>query len=179
MLKQQPSALREGVEEVCVDMWGGFPKVIREVFPNAQIADATTRRSPPHVLRQAVIDRFHVQKLVNKASNKIRLTLKLKGLKNRCLLMNNQANLTDEEQEQLELLLKYSPSLKIAHELKEELITIYNSDISASGGIRQIKKWLTSARILFGSAADPICSHIDEICNYFNNRTKAWSYRRN
>jgi transposase len=33
VLKQQPLAMREGVEEVCVDMWGGFPKVIREVFP--------------------------------------------------------------------------------------------------------------------------------------------------
>ena len=49
--------VREGVEEVCVDMWGGFPKVIREVFPNAKI----------------VVDRFHVQKLLNQALNKIRL----------------------------------------------------------------------------------------------------------
>ena len=32
--------MREGVEEVCVDMWGGFPKVIREVFPNAKIVSA-------------------------------------------------------------------------------------------------------------------------------------------
>ena len=75
-------------------MWGGFPKVIREVFPNAKI----------------VIDRFHVQKLVNKALNKIRLVLQLKGLKNRCLLMNNQATLTNEDQEELELVLKSSPS---------------------------------------------------------------------
>jgi transposase len=30
VLKQQPLAMREGVAEVCVDMWGGFPKVIRE-----------------------------------------------------------------------------------------------------------------------------------------------------
>jgi transposase len=45
----------------------GFPKVIREVFPN----DKT------------VIDMFYVQKLVNKALNKIRLALKLKSLKNR------------------------------------------------------------------------------------------------
>ena len=102
ILKQQPLAMREGVEEVCVDMWGGFPKVIREVFPNAKI----------------VIDRFHVQKLVNKALNKIRLTLKLKGLTNRCLLMNNQVNLTPEDKEELERLLKSSPSLRIAHELK-------------------------------------------------------------
>jgi transposase len=32
-------------------------------------------------------------------------------------------------------------------------------------------KWLGSARIMFGSAADTLNSHIDEICNYFNNRT--------
>ena len=55
VLKQQPLAMRENVDEVCVDMWGGFPKVIREVFPNAKV----------------VIDRFHVQKLVNKALNEI------------------------------------------------------------------------------------------------------------
>ena len=147
--------MRESVKEVCVDMWGGFPKVIREVFPNAK----------------TVIDRFHVQKLINKALNKIRLTLKLNGLKNRCLLMNNQANLTSEDRSELELILTSSPSLRIAHELKEELIAIYNSDITASGGMRKIKKWLISARIMFGSAADTLESHLEEICNYFTNRT--------
>ena len=141
--------------EVCVDMWGGFPKVIREVFPNAK----------------TVVDRFHVQKLVNKALNKIRLALNLKGLENRYLLMNNQSNLANEEQEKLELILNFSPSLRIAHELKEELITIYNSDITPCGGIRKMKKWLISAKVMFGSAADTLDSHLEEICNYFNNRT--------
>jgi transposase len=155
ILKQQPLAMRMGVEEVCVDMWGGFPKVIREVFPNANI----------------VVDRFHVQKLVNKALNKIRLALKLKGLKNRCLLLNNQANLTSEEREELEVILRSSPSLKVAHELKEELIAVYNSDLTSSGGTRKIKKWLISARIMLKSAADTLDSHLSEICNYFNNRT--------
>ena len=128
VLKQQPLAMREGVEEVCVDMWGGFPKVIREVFPNAK----------------SVIDRFHVQKLINRALNKIRLILKLKGSKTRYLLMSNQENLANQEQGELELILKSSPSLKIAHELKEELITIYNSDITASGGMRKMKKRMQS-----------------------------------
>ena len=155
VLKQQPLVIREGVEEVCVDMWGGFPKVIREVFPNANI----------------VIDRFHAQKLVNKAFNEIRLSLNLKGLKNRCLLMSNQANLTNEERAELELVLISSPSLRIAHELKEELIAIYNSDITSCGGIRKIKKWLISARVMFGRAANTLDSHLPEICNYFNNRT--------
>ena len=155
VLKQQPLAMREGVEEVCVDMWGGFPKVIREVFPNAKI----------------VVDRFHVQKLVNKAVNKIRLKLSLKGLKNRWLLMKNKTNLTNEEKEELEPILTSSPSLRIAHELKEELIAIYNSDITSCGGMRAMKKWLISARVMFGSAADTLDSHLAEICNYFNNRT--------
>ena len=136
-------------------MGGGFPKVIREVFPNAKI----------------VVDRFHVQKLVNKALNKIRLTIKLRGLNNRHLLMNNQFNLSDEQKEELELILKSSPSLRIAHELKEELITIYNSDVTASGGMRAIKKWLTSARVMLKDAANTLESHLSEICNYFNNRT--------
>ena len=51
MLKGQPEEVRENVKEVCVDMWGGFKKVIDEVFPNALI----------------VIDRFHVMKLVNES----------------------------------------------------------------------------------------------------------------
>ncbi len=37
-------------------MWEGFPKVIKQVFPNAKI----------------VLDRFHVMKAVNKDLNKLR-----------------------------------------------------------------------------------------------------------
>ncbi|MEG4577444.1 transposase [Microcoleus sp. N3A4] len=36
-IEQQPQSMREQVEEVSVDMWGGFPKVIKEVFPNAKV----------------------------------------------------------------------------------------------------------------------------------------------
>ena len=155
VLKQQPESIRAQVEEVCVDMWGGFPQVIRAVFPNAKI----------------VIDRFHVQKLVNKNSNKIRLILKIKGLTNRYLLMSNRVNLTLEEELELDTLLQSSPVLRIAHELKEELITIYNSNITPSGGIGKIKKWLISAQIILKNAATTLKSHLEGICNYFQNRT--------
>ena len=76
-----------------------------------------------------------------------------------------------EDRSELELMLTASPSLRIAHELKEELIAVYNSDVTASGGMRQMKKWLISARVMFGSAADTLKSHLEEICNYFTNRT--------
>jgi transposase len=155
VLKQQPESIRAQVEEVCVDMWGGFPQVIRAVFPNAKI----------------VIDRFHVQKLVNKNLNKIRLILQIKGLTNRYLLMNNRVNLSSSEEINLEILLQSSPVLRIAHELKEELITIYNSNITPDGGMRKLKKWLISAQIILKSAATTLKSHLEGICNYFQNRT--------
>ncbi len=63
-LLKQPFYLREQVEEVSVDMRGGFPKVIERVFPNARI----------------VFDRFHVMKLANDELNKMRKRL---GITNR------------------------------------------------------------------------------------------------
>jgi transposase len=155
MLKAQPQAMRENVKEVSVDMWGGFQKVIKEVFPNALI----------------VIDRFHVMKLVNKALNKIRLLLELKGLKNRLLLLKNAENLTEEEKEELKTLLNQSPCLSIAYELKEELRNIYETSTTVKMGLRKLKKWLVSARYIFGQTATTLEKHIQEICHYFINRT--------
>jgi transposase len=154
-LKRIPQNIREQVEEVCVDMWGGFPKVIREVFPNAKI----------------VIDRFHVQKLINKNLNKIRLKLEIKGLKNKILLMMAHLQLTELEKTELETLLRISPTLRIAHELKENILKIYKSNITPLSAIRQMRKWLVSARIILGNAADTLSLHLSEICNYFKNRT--------
>ena len=124
VLKAQPQDMRENVKEVSVDMWGGFPKVIKEVFPNALI----------------VIDRFHVMKLVNKSLNKIRLLLDLKGLKNRSLLLKNTCDLTEEEEVDLRKILNKSPCLTIAYELKEELRNIYETSTTIKMGLRKIKK---------------------------------------
>ncbi|NJK99665.1 MAG: ISL3 family transposase, partial [Spirulinaceae cyanobacterium SM2_1_0] len=55
-LSKLPLEWRQAVEEVSVDMWGGFPKVIQEVFPNAQV----------------VIDRFHVMKAVMEDLDRVR-----------------------------------------------------------------------------------------------------------
>ena len=154
-LKSQPEAVRENVKEVSVDMWGGFQKVIKEVFPNALI----------------VIDRFHVMKLVNKSLNKIRLLLELKGLKNRCLLMKNSSDLTEEEQKELQELLNYSGCLSIGYELKEELREIYESSTTVKMGRRKLEKWLVSARYIFPKTAKTLSKYIQEICHYFVNRT--------
>jgi transposase len=155
VLNQQPEAMRDSVKEVCVDMWGGFKKVIEEVFPNALI----------------VIDRFHVMKLVNSSLNELRLKLEIKGLKNRCLLLKNNENLSESEMAELKPVLDLSPCLSIAYELKEELRAIYEKSTTVKMGMRELTKWLASARVIFGKTAETIERHLREICHYFINRT--------
>ena len=110
-------------------------------------------------------------KLVNKSLNRLRLDLDLKGLVNRYLLLSNNQSLSDEQCQDLSEILNCSPSLSIAYQLKEELRQIYESNLTVKGGLRAIKKWLTSARIMLGSAADTIENHLPEIANYFLSRT--------
>lgn len=155
VLKQQPEEMRASVEEVCVDMWGGFPKVIKEVFYNANI----------------VIDRFHVMKLVGKSLNKIRLKLGFTGLKNKALLMKNNRDLSNEEKVELRALLALSPGLEIAYEFKEELRQIYESNSTIKSGLTKMRIWLKYAGLFFGDIANTLESHLPEIANFFKNRT--------
>lgn len=154
-LKSYPLEIRENVKEVAVDMCQVFHKVIPEVFPNAII----------------VVDRFHVMKLVNQSVNQIRLLLGKKGLKNRCLIMKNNQDLTEEEKEALKELLSSSPTLAMAYELKEEFRTIYEESTTVKMGLRKIKKWLIYAKIILGKTAETIEKYLREICHYFINRT--------
>ncbi|UIE40631.1 transposase [Leptodesmis sichuanensis] len=98
-LKQQPIEVRAKVEEVSVDMWGGFPKVVKKVFPNAVV----------------VIDRFHVMKLVNEELNKIRRQSGVSDRGSKFILLKNGKDLTAEEKTKLEEILKRSKRLGKAY----------------------------------------------------------------
>ncbi|WP_308726817.1 transposase [Chroococcidiopsis cubana] len=87
-LMQQPSHLREQVEQVSIDMWGEFPKVIEKVFPNATL----------------VYDRFHVMQMVNKALNKLRKKSGITTKGSRTLLLTNAEDLLQKDQLQLQCL---------------------------------------------------------------------------
>jgi transposase len=147
--------MRASVQEVCVDMWGGFPKVIKEVFPNANI----------------VIDRFHVMKLVHKSLNAIRLTLGLTRLKNKLLLLKNNEDLDEFEREELRELFQRSTVLEFAYSFKEELREIYESKSTVKSGLRKMKQWLMYAQLFFRDIANTLAKHLPEIANYFLNKT--------
>ena len=77
VLMIQAIEVREQVEEVSVDTWGGFPKVIKKVFLNVQVT----------------IDRFHVIKVVNKDLNKLRIAAGITDRQSKYLLLSSRVNL--------------------------------------------------------------------------------------
>jgi transposase len=155
VLEKQPLEIRKQVKEVSVDMWGGFPKVIEKVFPNAVV----------------IIDRFHVMKAVNSNLNTIRKQSRIKVKNNKFILLKNGIDLSDEENEKLELILKQSERLRLAYELKESFRAIYESKLTVEEGKTKIELWIDKARKIYCNAITTIANHIEGICNYFLNRT--------
>jgi transposase len=155
VLSEKELEAREKIEEVSVDMWAGFTKVIKKVFPNARI----------------VYDRFHVMQQINRELNKLRKLMKVTGRKVKSLLLHNRKDLKNEEREELDKTLMEHPCLQVAYEIKEELREIYEKRQTVKGGKREIEKWLKIAGVLYRESAQMIKSHLEGICNYFTNRT--------
>jgi transposase len=154
-LEQQPLEVRAKVSEVSIDMWGGFPKVIQQVFPNAVI----------------VYDRFHVMKLVNQELNQLRKVFGVTTKGSKYLLLKNGIELDEEQQQKLEAILSQSVCLRIAYELKEECRQIYETSRGAESGRRRFQRWLHQAQVFYCNAARTIRTHLDGICNYFISHT--------
>lgn len=155
VLQQQPLQLREQVEEVSIDLWGGFPKVVRDVFPNATL----------------VVDRFHVMKPVNEELNKVRKQTGMTVKGSKFILLKNGVDLTQEEQLKLTLILQYSKRLKFAYDLKEEFRALFETTDTVEAGKEKFLAWLKKARSVYCDVLSTIHKHLDGICNYFLNRT--------
>lgn len=151
VLQQQPLEVRAQVQEVSIDMWGGFPKVIAQVFPKAVLVD----------------DRFHVMKLVNSELKKLRKTVGMTLRGSRYLLLKNQPDLTEEQRLKLERVLNHSCCLRIAYELKEEFRQIYQTARTPESGKHRFQTWLHHAQALYQESCQSIRDHLDGICNYF------------
>ena len=123
-LSQQPIEVRKQVEEVSVNMWGGYPKVIEEIFPNATI----------------VYDRFHVIKKVNDELNRIRKEEGITDRGSKFILLKNYVDLSDEQEEKLIVILAQSKTLTEAYILKEELREIYETLYNVEENKSEIEK---------------------------------------
>lgn len=152
-LSELPLQVRKAIKEVSVDMWHGFPKVIEEIFPNAQI----------------VTDRFHVMKPLIEELKKIAKFSGVKKYDKVSLILRNRSNLNDLEITELENILSSSKSkrLKSAYEYKEEFRQIYETSKTVSEGQKRFEEWLKKAAKIYGQVIQTISSHLPTICNYF------------
>ncbi len=98
-------------EEVSIDMWVGFAKVIKEVFPNAK----------------TVYNRFHIMKKVIDELDKIRRQSGARGKEAKRLILKKGKDLSEEEKEKLSEYLNRSKRLRQAYEWKERFREIYES----------------------------------------------------
>ncbi len=173
-LKTIPKRLREGIEEVCSDLYEGFINAVEEVLPNAKV----------------VADRFHVAKLYRAAVDELR-KIEMKELKQVLkkeeyagikgvlwALRKKSEDLEPEEREKLDMLFEWAPLLRKAYRLREKLTLIFdNEKHTVESGRRASRRWMAEVRKSGLTCFDKFLSTLEErmglITNYFINRSSS------
>lgn len=167
----------ENIEEVSIDLWTGYKKLVAELMPNAQV----------------VADRFHVMTQINKELDTQRRREKRKvedlikkanttekskyeeiltGLKNsKYPLLKNENKLNEEQLQKLIQVKEVSPILKEMHEFKEKIRKIFNNTKDWYSATFKLGIWLSKAKKYFPNSNNTIIRWFSEIVAYFDNRT--------
>ncbi len=146
-LESIPERLRRTLQTAGTDMWDGYVNALREFAP-----------AHPEVTLDIVVDRYHVAKSSRDAVDKVRQTecrrlkkeltpaayAELKGVL--WGVRQNHGDLTPEERQQLRLLFTYSPQLKAAYTLHEELTAIFERPLTKSQARRRLRQWMDKVR---------------------------------
>ena len=165
-----PARLQRTIKRVCTDMYQGFVNAVQEQLPGVKI----------------VIDRYHVARAYRDCADTVRKQ-ELKILKRELSpeeyepikgamwpFRKSSEDLKDEEQELLERLFSYSPRLKQAYTLREELTEIFERDYTKVGAKCAIRAWCKRVRRSeikeFESFLGTVETWLDKITNYFLER---------
>jgi transposase len=166
-LESIPPTLRATIRTVCSDLYEGYLHAVREVLPKAR----------------QVIDRFHVAKLYREAADDLRKT-ELKRLRTTLAkadyqqlkgalwaFRKNQAEVSVDEQVVLDRLFAYSPALKQAYTLREQLTAIFEQPPFKNDAKRALRAWETqvvdSGLTCFDGFLKTLHRHWEPITNYF------------
>jgi transposase len=169
-LRSIPERLKQSIHTVCCDMYEGFTEAVREELPWARI----------------VIDRFHVARAYREGLDELRkqelrrlkaeLTAseykQLKG--NLWAVRKKPADLTAEERRCLRSLFRYSPKLKQAYDLQQQLTGIFDQQITPAMAKTRIRAWIKrvarSGLRCFDNFLNTLGRWWQDIINYFINR---------
>lgn len=165
-----PKRLQRTIHTVCTDMYPGCVNAAKEALGSAIV----------------VVDRYHVAKAYRDCADTLRRK-ELKRLKNELPkeayaqikgamwpFRKKPTDLAQNEQDLLDRLFEYSPDLKLAYTLREELTAIFEQDLTKAQATCQIRAWQkrveTSGLTCFASFLITLNHYMDEITNYFLNR---------
>ena len=117
--KAYPITERLKVEHVSIDLSPFFKRLVKDCFPNAQIA----------------ADHFHVVRMANDALESVRkevqanLTTKQRKYfkHSRWLLLKREKDLDSEDYQALQVLLNFSDKLSAAHAMKEQYFKLFDN----------------------------------------------------
>lgn len=170
-----PRHLRATIKSVCTDMWDGYIKAVEE-FEQAH----------DEVSLVVVVDRFHVAKNYRNCVDTLRKSERhrlqkelseteyesLKGVLWPC--RKNNCDLTTNERQKLRTLFAYSPPLKAAYTLREELTAIFNLLLNREEALERLDKWRDKVKrqrvTCFDKFLKTLKNHKSLIANYFINR---------
>lgn len=169
-LSRIPTRLQRTVHTVCTDMWKAYIHAVKEVLGQTVI----------------VVDRYHVAKKYRDCADTLRKK-ELKRLKAELSeteydrlkgtmwpFRKNKADLLPHEAELLDRLFQYTPSLKLAYDLREALTTIFEQDLTKAEATQAIHAWRKQVEASLLTCFDPFLTtldtYLDEITNYFLRR---------
>lgn len=169
-LRSIPERLKQTIHTVCCDMYEGFTEAVREELSRARI----------------VIDRFHVARAYRESLDDLRkqelgrLKKELPATEYKQLkgsmwaLRKKPSDLTTEERCLIRLLFRYSPKLKQAYDLQQQLTAIFDQHISPISAKTKIRAWIQrvarSELRCFDQFINTLRRWWQEIINYFVNR---------
>lgn len=162
-----PTELKVTIKRVCTDMYQGFVGAVQAQLPWAKM----------------VVDRFHVAKAYRGCADTVRKQ-EVKRLKQALSkaeyeqikgamwpFRKSPDHLKDEEHVLLDRLFSYSPKLKQAYQLREELTQIFEGDYTKSGAKCAIRAWCKRVRKsgieAFEGFLGTVETWLDKITNYF------------
>lgn len=178
-LESIPARLRTTIHTANTDMWEGYVNALDEF---AQTHD--------EVSLEIVIDRFHVAQNYRDKFDNLRKK-ELKRLKKELpkadyeadckgtlwLLRKNHRDLDDEERRRLKHLFRWTPKLKQAYTLREELTAIFEMPLNQVEGKERLLKWSQKVQrrgvTCFNSFLTSLERHITLIANYFTYRASS------
>ena len=168
-----PTRLQRTIHTLCTDMWPAYINAVKEVLDQVVV----------------VVDRYHVAKKYRDCADTLRkqelkrLKAELPEVEYQSLkgvmwpFRKNKADLGQNDAELLDRLFGYSPSLKLAYDLREELTAVFEQKLTKGEATQTIEKWRKKVETNQLTCFDPFLTtldtYLDEITNYFLHRNSS------